>query len=182
MSDFTDMPHYRRSHVGEYTNVGWNWNAQTHAARIAVLYVNQNVYQEETDTVTLLIPDINKENREDFIWCVPIPRDKWNKWYLLAEKFKTTTPQRVRYMNRMEGKEVRTVLILPTAEQSDDDALTACAYLRMVKQLNCRMYIVRCTDDMPSTASIIHQVAGVDPSLVNEIDDDEYSEPTPKEV
>lgn len=125
--------------------------------------------------MTLLIPDRTRENREDFIWCVPITRDKWNKWYGLSEKFKAVTPPEhgaVRYMNRMEGREVRTVLLMPNGGQSDEDVEHAGAYLRMVKGLSCRMYVVRCSDDPPTGARLIHAVAGVDPKQVQDVDFD----------
>lgn len=139
---------------------------------IAETYTNQGTFQIEESTVTLLIPDRDRTNQEDFIWCVPIERVKWNKWYALSEKFKTVVPKEhgggVRYMNRMEGREVKTVLVMPTEEQTDDDAVTACAFLRMVKELSCRIYIVRCTDDPLTGARLIHKVAGADPKLVED--------------
>lgn len=121
--------------------------------------------------MTLLIPDRNKENREDFIWCIPIERVKWNKWYALSEKFNGKTPMKVRFFNRMEGKEVKTVIVMPNSTQSDDDAETACAWLRMVKGVTCRMYVVRCTDDPLKGAGLIHAVMGVDPSFTEELED-----------
>lgn len=139
---------------------------------IAVTYYNQGNLQTEADTMTLLIPDRDRTNQEDFIWCVPIERVKWNKWYALSQKFKTMVPVEhgggVRYMNRMEGRSVKTVLVMPNEEQSDDDAVTACAFLRMVKELSCRIYIVRATDDPLTGARLIHKVAGADPTLVEE--------------
>lgn len=122
-------------------------------------------------TMTLVIPDRNKEQREDFVWCLPVIRKSWQKWYDLAVKFKSITPQGVRYMNRMEGKKVMTVMILPNSDQSDDDAMVACAWLRMVKQMDCRMYVIRCTDDLPSPSKTIMDCAGADPQLVQEVDD-----------
>lgn len=122
-------------------------------------------------TMTLLIPDRKREQREDFVWCVPVERKSWAKWFDLSVKFKTATPDGMRYMNRMEGKKVRTLLIIPNASQSDDDVLTACAWLRMVKQLDCRMYVIRCTDDPQTMAKLINHAAGVDPALLEEVDD-----------
>lgn len=127
----------------------------------------------EDGEVTLLIPDRTKENREDFIWCVPIERVKWNRWFKLSEKFKTVTPMGVRYMNRMEGRAVRSVLVMPTEQHTDDDAVTACAWLRMVKQLTCRMYVVRCTDDPLTGSRRINAVVGADPALLEEVEDSE---------
>lgn len=124
--------------------------------------------------MTLLIPDRDRPNQEDFIWCVPIERVKWNKWYALSQKFKTCVPKEhgggVRYMNRMEGRNVKTVLVMPNEEQTDDDAVTACAFLRMVKELSCRIYIVRCTDDPLTGARLIHKAAGADVSLVEDVE------------
>ena len=143
--------------------------------RWAVCYRNLgegSLLQEENDTVTLLIPDRDRENREDFIWCVPIERQKWNKWYKLSEQFKTATPKEyggVRYMNRMEGKNVKTILVMPNAQQSDDDVVTACAYLRMIKGMTCRMYVVRCTDDPLTGARLIERAAGADITLVEDM-------------
>lgn len=123
------------------------------------------------NTMTLVIPDRDREQREDFIWCQPVIRKSWQKWYELSKQFKSVTPDGVRYMSRMEGRKIQTIMILPTSEQSDDDAMTACAWLRMVKGLTCRMYVIRCTDDLPSAAKTIMQAAGVDPALVEDIDD-----------
>lgn len=132
--------------------------------------------QEELSTVTLLIPDRDRDNKDDFIWCVPIEREKWNKWYELSQKFKTVVPVEhgggVRYMNRMEGKQVRTVLVMPNEGQNDDDAMTACAFLRMVKAIDCRMYIVRCTDDPLTGAKLIYHAAGSEPTMLEEADFD----------
>lgn len=128
------------------------------------------------EAMTLLVPDRERENQEDFIWCVPIERVKWNKWFDLSKKFKCVTPSEhgnVRYMNRMEGKEVRTILMMPTEEQSDDDAMHACAFLRLVKGLTCRIYVVRASDEQLSPAQMIHRYAGTDYKLVEDLDDSE---------
>lgn len=130
--------------------------------------------QEDYTTMTLLIPDRDRENQDDFIWCIPIERAKWNKWYELSQKFKTAVPKEhgggVRYMNRMEGRTIRTVLMMPTNEQTDEDATTACAYLRMVKGLTCRMYIVRCTDDPLTGARLIAKCAGANVNYVEDVE------------
>jgi hypothetical protein len=143
-------------------------------ARLAVCYTNQGALQEEMDTVTLLIPDRDRENQDDFIWCIPIERKKWNKWYELSQKFKTVVPKEhgggVRYMNRMEGRNVKTILMMPAQDQTDEDAVTACAYLRMVKGHTCRMYIVRCTDDPLTGARLIAKCAGANVNYVEEVE------------
>lgn len=131
--------------------------------------------------MTLLIPDRDRENRDDFIWCLPIERQKWNKWYGLSDKFKTATPAEhggVRYINRMEGKMVRTVLLMPTGQHDDESVVTAAAFLRLVKQLSCRMYVVRCTDDPPTGARLIHAAAGANMGHVQDVDFDEKEETT----
>lgn len=154
-------------------------------ARWTVCYRNQGSLQEEVDTMTLLIPDRDRENREDFIWCVPIERQKWNKWYKLSEQFKTVTPKEhggVRYMNRMEGRSVKTILVMPNAQQSDDDAVTACAYLRMIKGMTCRMYVVRCTDDPLTGARLIERAAGADVTLVEDVELEGEEDGTAKEA
>lgn len=128
---------------------------------------------EDGKTMTLLIPDRQRDNKEDFIWCLPIDRTKWNKWYGLSEKFKTVTPDEhgaVRYINRMEGRDIRTVMLMPNGQQDDDTVTTAAAYLRFVKQISCRMYVVRCTDDPVKGAALIHAVAGLNPTDMNDVD------------
>ena len=124
--------------------------------------------------MTLLIPDRDRENQDDFIWCVPIERVKWNKWYALSEKFKTVVPKEhgggVRYMNRLEGRAVKTILVMPTESQTDDDAVTAAAFLRMVKGLTCRVYIVRCTDDPLTGPRLIAKCAGANVQYVEEVE------------
>lgn len=135
--------------------------------------------------MTLLIPDRDRENKDDFIWCVPIERVKWNKWYALSEKFKTIVPPEhgggVRYMNRMEGREVKTILMMPNESQTDEDAEHACAFLRMVKNMSCRMYIVRCTDDPLTGARLINKCVGADVTMVEEADFSEGDTPTDEE-
>lgn len=135
--------------------------------------------------MTLLIPDRDRENQDDFIWCVPIERVKWNKWYALSEKFKTAVPKEhgggVRYMNRMEGGNIKTILVMPTEYQTDDDAVTACAYLRMVEGMTCRVYIVRCTDDPLTGPRLIAKCAGANVNYVEEVEFTDENCPTSKE-
>ncbi len=123
------------------------------------------------ETMNLLIPDRNKDNKEDFVWCLPVERVSWAKWYELSKKFRGVTPDGVRYMNRMEGKKVKTILMLPDQSHSDDDVLTACAWLRMVKQYDCKMYVCRCSDDKPNMAQIIAAAAGAESEFVEYVDD-----------
>ena len=125
--------------------------------------------------VSLLIPDKDKQNQEDFIWALPIERVKWNKWYELSLRLKTVTPGGVRYVKRKEGEKVVTILIMPNEKQSDDDAMVACAWLRMVQGVSCRMYVVRCTDQVGkmNAAQLLNAVVGLDPDTIHEIDDPE---------
>lgn len=129
--------------------------------------------QEDYEDMTLLIPDRDRPQQEDFVWCIPIERQKWNKWYELSKKFKTAVPKEhggVRYMNRMEGRQIRTILMMPNEEQSDDDAVNGCAYLRLVKEMTCKMFIVRCTDDPLTGARLIMKCAGADATLVEDVE------------
>lgn len=160
------------THAGDKEFFAWFTCRECDAAGLCRINRNQSYTQLESSTMTLLIPDRNKENREDFVWCIPVERVKWQKWYALAEKMKCNTPMKVRYMNRMEGREVRTVVVMPNGFQSDDDAETACAWLRMVKGLNCRIYVVRCTDDPIKGAALIHAAAGIEPDQMDEIEDE----------
>lgn len=121
-------------------------------------------------SMTLLIPDRDREQREDFIWAVPVPRPAWQKWYKLAEQFKGITPtEKMRYMVRYDMGKVKTILVLPNGLHSDDDVLAACAWLRMIKEHTCKMYVLRCTDDPPTGARLIERVMGCDPALVEEV-------------
>lgn len=164
-----DQPCVQQVLMGELIIEGvWSGETIAHSIRI------HDCYQPDYETMTLLIPDRDRENQDDFIWCVPIERVKWNKWYALSEKFKTVVPKEhgggVRYMNRMEGRNVKTVLVMPTEAQTDDDAVTACAYLRMVKGLTCRVYIVRCTDDPLTGPRLIAKCAGANVNYVEEVE------------
>jgi hypothetical protein len=141
--------------------------------------------QEDFESMTLLVPDRDRENQEDFIWCLPVERQKWNKWFSLSEKFKGITPPMhggIRYVNRVEDKEVKTVLVMPTDGQTDEDVVHACAFLRMTKGISCRMYVIRCTDDPMSSAQMINKVMGTNPRDVEHIEDEdlEGQEETPK--
>lgn len=139
------------------------------------IFINGS-YQEDYETMTLLVPDRDRENQEDFIWCLPVERQKFNKWFALSEKFRGITPKEhgeVRYVNRMEGNQVRTVLVMPVDGQTDEDVVHACAFLRMVKGISCRMYVIRCTDDPMSSAQMINKVMGTDPKMVENIEDED---------
>lgn len=143
---------------------------------MAFAYINQGFSQIEENSVVLLIPDRDRENQEDFKWCLPIDRVKWNKWYELSKKFRTVTPKAqgsVRYVNRMEGTTVKTVIMMPTGNHTDDDAMTACAWLRLVQGFTGRISVVRCTDDPIRGARLIERVAGTDPALVEDVEFDD---------
>lgn len=136
--------------------------------------------QEDFETMTLLVPDRDRENQEDFIWCLPVERQKWNKWFALSEKYRGITPPNhggVRYVNRVEDKEVKTVLVMPTEDQCDEDVVHACAYLRMVKNISCRMYVIRCTDDPLTGAKLLNKVMGTDPKDTENIEDEDITQP-----
>ena len=147
------------------------------AMRLSLVEYCDHFKPKGDPTVTLLIPDRSREQREDFVWCIPIDRAKWTKWYELSITFKTITPEAhsgMHYINRMEGRQVRTIMMLPSGTQSDADVLQACAYLRMVKGMTCRMYVIRCTDDpVKGTAALINAVAGTDPKLMDNVEEDE---------
>ena len=156
------------------------------AASIAFSERIHDCIQEDVDSMTLLIPDRDRDNQDDFVWCLPVDREKWQKWYNLAEKFKGITPEAhhsMRYANRVDGKEVRTVLALPTSLMSDDDVLHACAFLRMVKNITCRIYVLRCSDDLARDQPL-HKIIGVDPNQLECVDqgDVEGDEPPGPEV
>ena len=122
--------------------------------------------------MTLLIPDPDRPQREDFVWCVPVERIKFNKWYELAVKFKGLTDVgKLRYVNRYDKGRVRTIIVLPNSEQSDEDAMTACAWLRMVKGVDCKLYVVRCSDDPMKGARLINAVMGADRNFVEEVEE-----------
>lgn len=145
------------------------------AQKISVSTFDKQGKQVGAMYMALLIPDRNKENREDFVWCLPVDRVKWQKWYDLAHKFRTKTPKahgQVWYMNRMDGRETKTIIMLPTSEHDDDTVTAACAYLRLVKQITCRMYVIRCTDDPIKGPQLMAHVAGADPDTLVEIDDE----------
>ena len=72
------------------------------AAREAENFI-KTLRQFHEDTMTLIIPDQSREQRPDFMWCLPVERVKWQKWYELASKqFKTKTPEGVVYMSRIQ--------------------------------------------------------------------------------
>lgn len=144
---------------------------------LAFAYINQGFSQVEESSVVLLIRDRDRDenNQEDFLWCLPIDRVKWNKWYGLSEKFRTVTPKAqgsVRYVNRMEGTDVKAVIMMPTSNHTDDDALTACAWLRLVKGFTGRISVVRCTDDPITGPRLIARVAGLDSSSLEDVEID----------
>lgn len=125
--------------------------------------------------MTLLIPDSHRTNQDDFIWCIPVERVKWNKWFELSKKFKhvTKTQPAVRYMTRVEGsKKIQSIIMLPTEDQSDDDVTTACAWLRITKEFNERIYVLRCTDTPLKGAQLVERVIGANPKSMLDVDDD----------
>lgn len=168
----------------ERVNFREYYNPNYHLPAYAALYLfaippRDGPDRLDMESMSLLIPDRNKQNQEDFIWSLPIERVKWNKWYDLSVKLKTVTPESVRYVKRKEGEKVVTVLIMPNEKQSDDDAMVACAWLRMVQGITCRMYVVRCTDQSGkmNAAQLMNAVVGLDPDTIHEIEDPEEEKP-----
>jgi hypothetical protein len=171
--------HLYPSHVPipepQFWNIDWielvHTNYHPGQARLSTPYGN-GIDNEDPDTVTLLIPDRHRPNQEDFIWALPIERVKWNKWYELAKKLRTSV-QGIRYLKRMENDKLQTILVMPNESQTDDDAMTGCAYLRMVDKVDCRIYVLRCKDDATLTgARLVDAVMGIDPDTLHEVDED----------
>lgn len=161
----------------------WSWSEHHVACQIVLFFISRSTEHEteEVGPMTLLLPDRAREQREDFVWCLPVERQKWNKWYALSKQFNTCTPDGVRYFTRMEGsgadQKVRTVVMMPNESQSDDDVMAACAWLRLVEQMTCRMYIIRSTDQKLSTAQMIYNMAGADPKTMEDIPDEQDGAP-----
>ncbi len=149
--------------------------AHEHSVTLQATIIRDGYIEPDASSMSLLIPDRNKQNQEDFIWALPIDRVKWNKWYELSVKLRTTTPEKVRYVKRKEGEQVVTVLIMPNEQQTDDDAMVACAWLRMVQGISCRMYVVRSSDQSTkmNAAQLMNAVMGLDPDTIHEIEDPE---------
>lgn len=128
--------------------------------------------------MTLLIPDTRhpKTNNIDQIFCMPVKFDKWNKWKALSDLHKKKT-QGVSFMDRVEGGEIRTIIMLPTTEQTDDEVLAAVAYMRMIDNITCRVYVVRATYSEASQSAIMNAVIGADPDTIITLPEDMDNEP-----
>jgi hypothetical protein len=116
--------------------------------------VANSVRNKEVDELmTLIIPDRDRPQRDDLIWAMPLTKERFNKWVGLSTLHKLITPKlygNMRYMTRVEsdgdgrdGRSVMTLIMLPTDQHTDDDVMQACAYLRLVKEHTCRIYVVR---------------------------------------
>jgi len=108
-----------------------------------------------------LFPDMSREQYADndtFIYAAPI---SVNHWLALQNKARRT-PERVGYLTSddIEGLE-DSVIILRSSVMTDDDCLSANAYLRVVENLRGRAYCVPGDDD----PRMIQRAAGAPRSL-----------------
>lgn len=135
----------------------------------------------------LLIPDESRTpNRDDYVFAVPVARVAWNKWYALSERLGTLVQlYSMRYVVRMQtgsgNEKVKTIIVLPTGGQTDEDAVAAAAYLRLINHETCLIYILRCTDDPPSARKQMFIATGISRDLadaVQELEDPDESDNT----
>lgn len=121
--------------------------------------------------MALMIPDGNRPQREDFVWCLPIPTDDWLKIHALADKFKGVAPNGIRYVRRIGARQVAIILVLwHEGTTSEDQILEACAYLRLIKDMRQPIYIVPHSRDQASITSLIQRSMGENPMLIQSTD------------
>lgn len=154
------------------------WIGFSHSGNYFELY-HFELHHEPSDhakrllEMTMLIPNIKhpRSNNVDMIFCLPVTWDKWSKWKALSDRHNKEC-QGVSYMDRVEKGEVRTIIMLPSYEQTDEDVLTAVAYMRMIDNLTCRMYVVRAAYEEPSQAQVMNAVIGADPTTIINVPED----------
>lgn len=121
--------------------------------------------------MTLLIGDPAKPNTDTLIWALPISVEVWTRWQDLALKFKTKA-QGVVYLNRMEGPGKRTIILLPTEWCTDEQCEMAAAHIRVVKQFEQRIYVVR--HGAASSGARLLAAGMTDTRHVEEVEESEF--------
>ena len=106
-----------------------------------------------------LYPDMSRSQytkNDTFIYAAPVGPEVWDGLRALAR----FTPDNVPYLgnDQAEGLE-DIVIILRSPTMTDDDCLTAQAYIRLVDNVTNRIYCVPCVHSL-SMASLINKTAG----------------------
>lgn len=127
-------------------------------------------YARDNLSMALLIPNTRHPhtNNIDLIFCLPAAYAKWNKWKALSDQHKKSA-QGIALMDRVENGKVQTIIMLPETLQSDEDVLTAVAYLRMIENVTCRVYVVRSTFQTITDAQRMNAVIGADPDTIIDV-------------
>jgi len=101
--------------------------------------------------VNLLRPDKSVTRaRPDITWCLPINDYEFDKLIALAQMFKGTTPQGMRYLRRIGQRRERIVLVLSPQAGNDrglpvlsfEDIETECAWLRLCKDIRQPIFVI----------------------------------------
>lgn len=139
-----------------------SWPNPTWIFRSFPVEIEKRLYK-----MALLIPNTRHQysNNIDLIFCMPVKYEKWNKWQALSIAHNKCI-QSINYMDRVEDGKAKTIIMLPGVDQSDEDVLTAVAYMRMVEGITCRVYVVRATFTIPSQAAIMNAVLGAHPETI----------------
>lgn len=122
----------------------------------------------------LLFPDMTKEQPDagEFCFATPCTLDEWTK-LSRSGKVEWVKNFMVPYIMVKEDKE-KIAIILMDSGNTDDEAMTLAAYLRMVQDFTGMIYALPYTHDTPDMwiGSIIARTSGVDPKKVRHIEVD----------
>lgn len=118
----------------------------------------------------LLFPDVTREQHESehFVFSVPCTLDEWRK---LCTKQHWVDNHYVSYVILEEDKEPIAIILVDSGN-TDDEALTLAAHLRMVSDFTGMIYALPYTTEPPDhwIGNIIARTAGVDPKKVRHVE------------
>lgn len=121
--------------------------------------------------MSLMIPDGTRPQREDFVWCLPVPTDEWEVIHALSHKFGGEAPNEVRYVNRIGARRQQIVIVLWDEQRhSEEQILEACAWLRLIKDVRRPLYVVPHARTQAGITSLIQRSMGENPMLIQSTD------------
>lgn len=120
----------------------------------------------------LLVPDAERTQRPDMVWCLPVSEGQFDKLCKLAEKFKCFSPSGVPYLHRIGQRREKIILVMHAMlTHTEDEILEACAWIRLIKDKQQPIYIVPCGDELELTqAQIINRAMGASPGQIQSLD------------
>jgi hypothetical protein len=91
----------------------------------------------------LLLTDPNKPSYESFCYAMPQGEEAWDVWVAAAARFKSDV-MGIAKAYRVDGNDkVDLIVLLPRDDQSDEEAETAAAHLRVNEKFEGKIFVVR---------------------------------------